>query len=172
MASLPIPLRNLSDEDLTDSESLDGALEENDNPLYRYQCNSPKSVLIPDIPKPDENCIAPRERKIPNSLLTAESCEVPGFPYIFPTGKLDYSVQRTYKLSPIKYFNRRLFYYTQLFASESAYIFYALCVTQQLKLNSQINVALKKVCGGHLTAQIHTINFSEMVKAFLSKYGA
>ena len=88
------------------------------------------------------------KEKIPNSSLTVKSCEVPGFPYIFPTGKLDCSVQRTYKLSPIKYFNRRLFYSTQLFASESAYIFYALCVTQQLKLNSQINVALKKVCGG------------------------
>ena len=40
MASLPISLTNLSDKELTDSESRDDALEENDNPLYRYQCNS------------------------------------------------------------------------------------------------------------------------------------
>ena len=40
IASLPISLTNLSDEELTDSENRDDAMEENDNPLYRYQCNS------------------------------------------------------------------------------------------------------------------------------------
>ena len=58
--------------------------------------------------------------------------------------------------------------YTQLFASEVDYIFYALSVTQQLKINSQINIALKKVCGGQLTAQMLTNNVSETVKTFLS----
>ena len=169
MASLPISLTNLSDEELTDSESRDDALEENDNPLYRYQCNSQESVLILDIPIPEEICIAPGEGKIPNSLLTDESSEVLAFLYLFPTGKFGYNVQRINKLSPIKYFNQRLLNYTQLFVSESDYIFYALSVTQQLKINSQINIALKKVCRGQLTAQVLTNNFSGTVKAFFCK---
>ena len=105
MASLPISLTNLSDKELTYSEGRDGALEENDNPLYRYQCNSQESVLILDIPIPEEICIAPGEGKIPNSLLTDESCEVLAFSYLFQTGKFGYNVQRINKLSPIKYFN-------------------------------------------------------------------
>ena len=169
MATLPISLTNLSDKELTDSESRDNALKENGNPLYRYQCNFQGSVLIPYIPIPKEICTAPGEGKIPNSFLTGESFEVPALPYFFPIGKFGYNVQRSYKLSPIKYFNQHLLNYTQLFASEADYIFYALSVTQQLKLNSRINIALKKVCGGQLTAQMLTNNFLETVKAFLSK---
>ena len=40
IASLPISLTDLSDEERTDSENRDDALEENDNSLYKYQCNS------------------------------------------------------------------------------------------------------------------------------------
>ena len=169
MATLPISLTNLSDEELTDSESHDDALEENDNPLYRFQCNFQESVLIPNISIPEQICIALGEGKMPNSLLADESGEVLAFPYLFPTGKFGYHDQRINKLSPIKYFNQRLLNYTQLFASEVDYIFYALSVTQQLKINSQINIALKKVCGGQLTVQVLTNNFSETVTAFLSK---
>ena len=93
MASLPISLTDLSDKELTDSEIRDDALEENDNPLYRYQCNSQESVLIPDIPIPEEICVAPEEGKIPNSLPTDESCEVLAFPYLFLTRKFGYIVQ-------------------------------------------------------------------------------
>ena len=106
---------------------------------------------------------------MPNSLLADESGEVLAFPYLFPTGKSGNNVQRINKLSPIKYFNQRLLNYTQLFVSEADYIFYAVSVTQQLKINSQINIALKKVCGGQLTAQVLTKNFSGTVKAFLCK---
>ena len=95
----------LSDKELTDFESRDDTLNGNDNPLYRYQCNSQESVLILDIPIPEEICIAPGEGKIPNSLLTDESCEVLAFSYLFQTGKFGYNVQRINKLSPIKYFN-------------------------------------------------------------------
>ena len=72
-------------------------------------------------------------------------------------------------LSPIKYFNQRLLSYTQIFASDPDYIFYALSVTQQQKLNSQINVALRKVCSGLMTAGILSNNFSETVQALLAK---
>ena len=52
----------------------------------------------------------------------------------------------------MKFFNQRHLNYTQIFASDRDYIFFALSVTQQLKLQSQINIAMKKVCSGHLTA--------------------
>ena len=38
-----------------------------------------------------------------------------------------------------------------MLGSDPGYIFYALSVTQQQKLNSQINVALRKVCSGRVT---------------------
>ena len=98
MASFQISLTNLSDKKLTDSESRDDTWEENDNPLYRYQYNSQESVLISDIPIPEEICVAPGEGKIPNSLLTDESCEVLEFPYLFPTAKFGYDVQRIDKV--------------------------------------------------------------------------
>ena len=145
IVSLPISLTNLSDEELNGSESRDDALEENDYPLYRYRCNSQESVLIPDVPIPEEIYIASGEGKVPNSLLTGESSEVLAFPYLFPTEKFDYNVQQTNKLSLIKLFC--LLNYTQLFASEADYILYAQSVTQQLKLNVQINIALKNFCG-------------------------
>ena len=56
-----------------------------------------------------------------------------------------------------------------MFASEADYKFYALSVTQQLKLSSQINIALKKFCGGHVTAGMLSNNFTETIKSFLTK---
>ena len=59
---------------------------------------------------------------------------------------------RNVKLSPVKYFNQRLLNYKQKFASDADYIFFALSVMQQLNLNSQINIAMKKVSCNSLTA--------------------
>ena len=73
------------------------------------------------------------------------------FPYLFLEGKFGYKPSRELKLSPVKYFNQRLLNYTQMFVSDPDYIFYALSVTQQLKLNSKINIALRKVCSGPVT---------------------
>ena len=72
-------------------------------------------------------------------------------------------------MSPAKYFNQRLANYTQLFASEADYIFYALSVSQQLKLNSQIDTAMLKVYYGQLTAQMLSNNFPETVRLCLSR---
>ena len=41
-----------------------------------------------------------------------------------------------------------------MFASDPDHIFYTLPVTQQQKLNSQINVALRKACSDPLTAEM------------------
>ena len=82
---------------------------------------------------------------MPNSLLTVESCEALAFLYLFPTGKVGYNVKRINKLSPIKYFNQCLLNITQLFVSKAGFIFNVLSVTQQLKINSQINIVFVSV---------------------------
>ena len=56
-----------------------------------------------------------------------------------------------------------------MFASEADYIFYALSVTQNLKLISQLNIALKNFSSGHVTAKTLSSNFTETVKPLLTK---
>ena len=98
-----------------------------------------------------------------------EKCEELAHPYLFSTGKFGFRVERDNKLSPIKYFNQCLLNYKQKFAADSDYIFYALSVTLQLNLNSQINMAMKKVCTNRLTAGMLSNNFSDTVKSFIAK---
>ena len=103
------------------------------------------------------------------SILSDKFCEELAFPHLFPRGRFSYKVDRQIKLSPAKYFNQRLLNYTQLFASDPDYIFFALSVIQQSKLQSQINIAMKKCCGSSLTAGMLSQNFSERVKSFVVK---
>ena len=88
---------------------------------------------------------------------------------LFPQGKFGNNIERDVKLSQIKYFNQRLLNCTQMFASDPDQIFYPLSVTQQQKLDSQINVALRKVCSGHMTAWTLSNNFSETAQALVAK---
>ena len=98
-----------------------------------------------------------------------EKCEELAHPFLFPTGKFGYRVKRDIKLSPVKYFNQRLLNYKQKFASDSDYIFYALSVMLQLNLNSQINIAMKKVSTNQLTAGMLSNNFTDTVKSVIAK---
>ena len=50
-----------------------------------------------------------------------------------------------------------------MFASDPDQIFFALSVTQQLKLKSQINIAMKKVFSCNWTTGMLSQNFSERV---------
>ena len=50
-------------------------------------------------------------------------------------------------VSPVKYFNQRLLNYTQKFASDTDYIFFANYVAQQVNLRNKINIAMKKISG-------------------------
>ena len=68
-----------------------------------------------------------------------------GHPHLFPTGQYGYKVEREIPLTPSKYFNQRLLHYTQKFASDNDYIFFAHTVLQKVQLSSQINIAMKKV---------------------------
>ena len=107
--------------------------------------------------------------KKPSSILQDKCCEELVFPHIFSNGQFGYRVEQEVKLSPVKYFNQKLLNYAQLFASDSDYIFFALSVTQQLKLNSQINIAIKKLCGRNLNEGMFSGRFTETVKYFISK---
>ena len=50
-----------------------------------------------------------------------------------------------------------------MFPSDPHNTFFALLVKQQLKLQSQINIAMKKVCSSHLMAGMLSHNFNETV---------
>ena len=167
--TLPSDLTDLVDQSEVNCPGPSDTLEEDENPQHQFQYNSHESLLIPDIPSLKEISIAPGEGKKPNSLISDENCEALAFPYLFPTEEFGYNIQRDVKLSPVRHFNQRLLNFTQLFASEADYIFYTLSVTQQLKLNIQINIALKKFCSGHVTAGMLSRNFTEAVKSILTK---
>ena len=107
-------------------------------------------MFVPNLLTGEEISIVPSHGKQPTSILSDTFCEQLAFPCLFPQGKFGYNIERDVKLNPIKYFNQRLLNYTQMFASNPDYIFYALSVTQQQKLNSHINVASRKVCSGRM----------------------
>ena len=167
MGTLTSDLTDLVDQSEVDCTGPSDTLEEDENPQHQHQYNLPESLLILDIPSLEEISIAPGEGKKPNSLISNENCKALAFPYLFPKWKFAY-IQCDVKLSSVKYFNQQLLNYTQLFASEADYIFDALSGTQQLKLSSQINIALK-FCSGHVTSRMLPSNFTETVKFFLTK---
>ena len=143
--------------------------EDADNPLDNFRFGATETMLVSNIPQVEDIVIAPGEGIQPMSLLMDEKCEELAHPHLFPTGKFGYRVKREVKLSPVKYFNQRLLNYKQKFSSDSDYIFYALSVVQQLNLNSQINIAMKKMCTNQLTAGMLSNNFCDTVKSFIAK---
>ena len=102
------------------------------------------------------------------SILTDNQCEELSHPWLFPTGKFGYKVEREIRLTPNKYFNQRLLNYKQTYASEVDYIFFVHSVYQQLNVTSKINIAMQKVCSNQLTAGMLTGNFKETVQSFVA----
>ena len=142
-------------------------LEEDENPLDLHRFNSQETMFVRNMTTAQEISIAPSEGKKPTSILNNKYCEELAFHCLFPEKKFGYKVERKIKLSSVKCFNQRLLNYAQIFASDPDYIFFALSVTQQLKLQSQINITMKKVCSGHLTAGVSSQIFSETAKSFI-----
>ena len=110
--------------------------------------------------------IAPGEGKTPQPIFDDEFCEEQAFPFLFPTGKFGYKVDRPVPLSPAKYFNQRLLNYTQRFASNADYIFFTNFVMQQINLYNQSNVATRKVRGDITAGQLQA-NYKETVRSFV-----
>ena len=165
LGNMPNNLLSLSDDDSDqESENID-TQEEVENLLHLHRFNFQETLFILNVLFSEEVNIAPGEGRQPTSMLNDEFCEELAFPYLFPWGKFGYKVERYIKLSPSKYFNEGVLNFRQLFASDPDFIFFA----QQLKLKSQINVAMKKVFSGNLTGGLLSQNFSERVKSFTVK---
>ena len=150
----------------------DNLEEEDPNPLDNFRVSASETAFVPELSYEvvdDSNItIAPGENREPLPVICDDECEMLAHPFLFPTGKFGYTHTRDVKLSPCKYFNQRLLNYTQKFASDSDYIFYAQSVTQHLNLNSSINIAMKKVRADGLTAGRVSRNFKETVSGLIA----
>ena len=72
-------------------------------------------------------------------------------------------------LSPVKYFHQRLLNCSKKFASDTDYIFFARNILQSLSLKEQINIAMRKVSGVSLNAEVLNYScFNETVKKWVS----
>ena len=171
---IPFPLELELDDDIDfnneNSTHTTDMLEQNENPLDMHRAAANETVLISNDLEADKTTftLAPGQGKKTVSVLNDEYCEELGHPHLFPTGKFGYKVQRNVPLSPVKYFNQRLLNYTQKFASDSDYIFFAHSVMQRIYLNNQINIAMRKVSANTLTARMLSKNFKNTVKQFIA----
>ncbi|XP_066911415.1 uncharacterized protein [Clytia hemisphaerica] len=144
---------------------------ENDDPMDQHRLACVETTLISKCPHAivdDENIVvAPGEGKAPLNILKDTNVEVLAFPDLFPNGKFGLTAYRDVKLTHTKYFNQRLLNYTQRFASDTDYIFFANFVSQQTNLQNQMNVAMRKVSGRNISAGMLSSNFKEAVKNFV-----
>ena len=148
------PLK-ISDFRIKDDSAEKDNFEEESNPLDDYRIPSSETVYVAgvqyDLRDDAGLVIAAGENKMPLPIISDEICELLAHPYLFPTGKFGYTYQRVVSLSSSKYFNQRLLNYSQKFASDSDYIFFAQSVMQYLKLNSSINIAMQKIKSNNLS---------------------
>ena len=167
--------RQTNDEEASENVDVevDDELETTEDPLNAYRISADETTFMSHIPTEEDidNEIlnmAPGEGVTPLNILMDEHCEELAHPHLFPNGQFGYAVERDIALSPSKYFNQRLLNYTQKFASDSDYIFFVNSVVQQLRLHSQISIAMKKVSGENLTAGMFSQSFKDTVKQFIA----
>ena len=110
--------------------------------LSELRAPSMENTFVSEIPSACEMeegiVVAPGEVKKPVSVLNDKFCEELGHPHVLPTGQYDYKVEREIPLNPSKQ-------YTQKFASDNDYTFFAHTVLQKVQLSSYINKAMKKM---------------------------
>ena len=107
--------------------------------------------------------LVPGQDKGTRHILFDKKCEE--FPKIFSRGKFGYTFPREHHLTPTRYFNQLLLHFSEIFALNSDYIFFAQSLLQQKNLNDQVNIAMKKVTG-QLTAGMFA-NYDKSVKRFV-----
>ena len=71
--------------------------------------------------------------------------------------------------TPSKHFNQWLLHYTEKFASDNDYIFFAHTILQKVQRSSQINVVMKKVLSNDSTTGMLSKNFKQRVQEFIAK---
>ena len=166
------------DDDCTNQEINDNArsdqkfyIEDSENPLAQFQTPSAETIITTKIPTLDELeegiVIAPGEGKKPLSILHDDYCKERAHPRLFPTGKFGYKVKQKFHLTPSKYFNQILLRYSQQFASDTDYIFFTHIVMQEIQLNDQINIAMKKIASDSLNAGQLIKNFKATIQQFI-----
>ena len=165
---LPAELLNLDEnEDINIELEEENDIETATNPLDIFRQGASESCALPNTLSNEYIEIAPGEGKKPENIMLDKFCEELAFPHLLPKGEFGYQVERDVKLSPVKYFNQRLLNYMQTFSSSSDYIFFAQFVIQQLKLQSEINIAMKKF-SGNITAGTLSGNFKQTVQSLIS----
>ena len=146
---------------------------EGEIPLAEFQSPSLETAITTEIRTVDNIeqsiAIAPGEGKKPISILNDIYCEEMAHPHLFPTGKFGYKVKREVPLTPCKYFNQRLLNYSQHFASDPDYIFFADLVMQKIQLNDQISTSMRKVTSNSLNAGMLSSNFKATVQQFIAQ---
>ena len=144
-----------------------------EDPLCEFRTPSMETTFVSEILSTCEMeegiVVAPGETKKWVSILNDKFCQELVHPRLFSTGQYGYKVEREIPLTPSKYFNQRLLQYTQKFASDNDYIFFAHTVLQKVQLSSQINIAMKKVLSNDLTAGMLSKNFKQRVQEFIAK---
>ena len=140
-----------------------------DDPLSKFRIPSMETTFVSEIPSAcdieEGIAVAPVEGKKPVSILNDKFCKKFGHPDLIPTGQYGYKVEREIPLTPSKYFNQRFLHYTQKFASDNNYIFFAHTVLQKVQLSGQISIAMKKVLSNDLIAGMLIKNFKQRVQA-------
>ena len=156
------PLK-ISDFSIKDDSAEKDNVEEESNSLDDYWIPSSETAYVADVQydlRDDAGlAIAPGKNKMHLPIISDENCELLAHPYFFPPRKFGYTYQRGISLSPSKYYNQRLLNYSQKFALDSDYIFFAQSVMQHLKLNSSINIAMQKIKSNNVTAGILSQNY-------------
>ena len=131
--------------------------------LSEFQSPSLETTITTEISTVDNIeqsiAIAPGEGKKPISILNDIYCEEKAHPHLFPTGKFGYKVKRDVPLTPSKYFNQRLLSYSHHFALDPDYILFVHSVMQEIRLNNQISIAMRKITSNSLNAGIMSSNF-------------
>ena len=137
------------------------------------QLDIPTLIIIEEVFKQSQmenECIniAPGEGRQPKSILNDEFCGELSFPHLFPTGKIGYKDKRNINLRPVKYFNQILWHFSQKFASDTDYIFFARSVLQNLSMQEQLNVAVLKISTPALKAGFfNNTNFMEAIREYV-----
>ena len=146
---------------------------ESEIPLAEFQSPSLETTITTEIPTVDNIeqliAIAPGKRKKPISILNDIYCEEMAHPHLYPTGKFGYKVKGDVPLTPSKYFKQRLLNYSQHFASDPDYIFFAHSVMQKIHLNDQISIAMRKITSNCLNAGMLSSNFIATVQQLIAQ---
>lgn len=108
--------------DARENDKLNSNEEENEDPLNEYRAPVSETCLesiIPNYPVTAHDSeqstgnevysIAPGEDKHPVSFMLDKQCEELAFPVLFPKGRYGYTAEQQVTISPVKYFNARLY---------------------------------------------------------------